>query len=255
MAIPLNKDLVRRLITQRFGSVDALVVEWEERMASDRRRTGRARDRSTVYRWIERGLPSKRDDVFDFASLLDVDPVGILDLEAIHEERIFEKERRLFQRGQERLARLSALWPIYVPGPAWPDEEIAQTYYGRPWFVQEFEHDPAKISDVYAAVYLSVPAHGDPSTPRTYHFAYRRTGARDGMWRPYGTVIGLQNEVCLLSESGDYQRLRDTRSSWTVVAETYFGPGPAEFRIASLHDFDMLASSPSREKSCVRFVG
>lgn len=91
MAIPLNKDLVRRLIGQRFGSVDALVVEWEERVASGRQRVGRARDRSTVYRWIEKGLPSKQDDVFGFAGVLDVDPVGILAIDAIIDERTFEK--------------------------------------------------------------------------------------------------------------------------------------------------------------------
>lgn len=254
MPIPLNQDLVRELIDQRFGSVDDLVVEWEARVASRIQRVGRPRDRSTIYRWIEKGLPTRRNDIFGFAGVLDVDPVAMLDIDIAYIERVFPRERRLFQLGYANQSPLSPFWPIFVPGPAWPDEEIAQNYYGRSWCTKEFVHDLSQTTDDYAAVYLQTMVETDLGEPRTYHFAYRRHGARDKMWRPYGTVVGYRNKVRLVSESGDFQEVSDDRSSTLVVAETHFGKGPAEFRIASLHEFELRFEVPSRETNCVQFL-
>lgn len=254
MAIPLHTELVRALIQQRSGSIDGLVVEWEERVASGVQKVGDPRDRSAIYRWLQKGLPLNRDDVLGFAGVLDVDPIAILGINGPFIEEHFAKERRLFQLGSEHRSPFSPFWPIYIPGPGWPNGEIASNYYARSWFAEDFAHDPSRIENVYAAVHLKAAARDYPLVPRTYHFAYRRTGARDGMWRPYGTVIGYHHEVCLISESGDYQKLSDERSNETVVAETFFGPGPAEFRIASLHDFRVEVTTPSEEEGAVRFV-
>lgn len=64
VTIPVKRELVRALIAERFGSIDEFVVEWEERITAGIQRTGRPRDRSTVYRWLDIGLSSRRDDVF-----------------------------------------------------------------------------------------------------------------------------------------------------------------------------------------------
>ena len=253
MAIPLRKELVQALIQQRFGAIDDLVVAWAERVASGVQRRGRARDRASLYRWMKRGLPSNRDDILGFAGILDVDPIAILDVDDAFIDKFFAMERRRMLLGAESRSLLSPFWPIYTPGPAWPNDEIAHSYYARPWFVQDFAHDPAKVSNVYAAVHLHSTAGDAELAPRTYHFAYRRTGARDGMWRPYGVVIGYRHEVRLISDSGDYQRLSDDRSNRLVAVETYFGAGPAEFRIASLHDFTIEVEAPAREDVAVRF--
>jgi hypothetical protein len=74
------------------------------------------------------------------------------------------------------------------------------------------------------------------------------------MWRPYGTVVGYEGEVCLLMENGTYQRQPETRSPAVVVAETWFGPGPAEFRVAALHEFEVTVQVPSEERGVVRFL-
>jgi hypothetical protein len=39
-----------------------------------------------------------------------------------------------------------------------------------------------------------------------------------------------------------------------VVAETWFGPGPAEFRVAALHEFEVTVQVPSEERGVVRFL-
>lgn len=38
-----------------------------------------------------------------------------------------------------------------------------------------------------------------------------------------------------------------------IPVETHFGPGGAEFRVASLHPFDVTVTAPSQEMDCVRF--
>ncbi len=255
MAIPLNQELLHRLIEQRFGSVDELVVEWEERVASGVQRFGHARDRSTIYRWIERGLPRKRDDIFGLTGVLDIDPVAILDLSIEYIERVLPRERRLLQLGQATQSFFAPFWPIFTPGPAWPDNEVAENFYGRTWSAQEFVHDLSETTGDYAAVYLETTAELTFSEPRTYHFAYRRLGARDQMWRPYGSVVGFKDKVRLISESGDFQEVLDGRSSECVVVDTYFGTGSAEFRVASIHVFKVHVNVPSTDKNCVRFVG
>ena len=254
VSTPLNKELIRQLVAARFGSVDELMVEWEERVTAGVQRVGRARDRSTVYRWMEKGLPSNRDDFFGFASVLDVDPVALLDFDRVDVQARMANERRLLYAGLTQQSPLSPFWPLYTPGSIWPSPTIATTYYGRPWCTQEFIHDPAKFANVYAAVHLQPTAVEEPPAPRTFHFAYRRSGYADDAWRPYGSVIGNVNEVRLVSESGDYQKLPDERSPRVVVAETYFGLGPADFRIASLHRFSVSLDVPSDEHAVVRFV-
>ena len=255
MAIPLNRALVQELIELRFGSVNGLVVEWEERVALGVQKAGRPHDRATIYRWLQKGLPSHRNDVLGFAGVLGVDPIAILRIdEQLIEER-FATERRRLQLGLDSPSPLLPFRPIYTPGPGWPNGEIAHSYYGRSWSVRDFEHEPSRIANVYAAVRLLSAAHDSPCVPRTYHFAYRRTDARDAMWRPYGSVIGYRHEVRLVSESGDYQRRADERSNEAVIVETYFGPGPAQFRVASFHAFDLTVETPSREKKAIHFKG
>lgn len=254
MAIPLRRELVRALIERRFSSVGDLVVAWEERVRSGAQKTGNARDRATIYRWLDKGLPSNRSDIFGFAAMLDVDPVALLDITEEYIKKSYGRERRLFQLGMANRSPLAAFWPIYIPGPSWPNAEVSHPYYGRDWCTADFAHDPATIANVYAAVRLRSTVADVPFVPCAYHFAYRRTGSPDGMWRPYGTVVGYEGEVCLLMENGTYQRQPDARSPSTVINETWFGPGPAEFRVASLHAFEIAVQVPSEARGVVRFL-
>src|SRR3546814_1735894 len=66
-------------------------------------------------------------------------------------------------------------WPIYTPGPAWPNAEVSHPFYGRAWCTADFAHDPETIANVYAAISLRSTAPGEPLVPRAYHFAYRRS--------------------------------------------------------------------------------
>lgn len=249
----MSSGLVMELIREGFGSIDDFVVHWEERCASGRQREGRSRDRSTIYRWLEKGLPSNKNDIFGFAAALDVDPVGIISLDHEHFRERFGKERRFFQAGNASLSKLSAFWPIYMPGPNWPNNTLSQSFYSRNWHLEDFQHNPSVTQpNVYARILLSTRTKLY-SAPRVFHIAYKRANAWDAMWRPYGTVVGVRDSVQLLSESGDFQHISDSACPARVSFETYFGPGPAEFRIASLHPFQLSILSSSDGSRCVRF--
>ncbi len=94
MRIPLNRDLVRSLITFRFGSVPEFVDAWQERMDAGRQANGKATSLKTVCRWLNEGsMPS--DALFGLAGTLDVDPISVLDLRSDRFAELFAKERTL----------------------------------------------------------------------------------------------------------------------------------------------------------------
>jgi hypothetical protein len=253
MAVPINEALVQAIIKRRFGSVDHLVVEWEHRVATGVQKTGVARDRATIYRWLQAGLPSQTDDVFGFAAMLDVDPVALLSIDRKYVHEQFGRERHFFRLRRRRGTHLAPLWPIYAADTIWPNHELALMYYGRRWHMADFNHDPRRIADVYAAVLLQSAGPKD-DTPRVFHFAFRRVGVSDRAWRPYGAVIASEEDIVLVSESGDYQKVARQKTP-PVPVETHFGPGPADFRLVSIHPFDLTLEVPSRQQGCVRFGG
>ena len=130
---------------------------------------------------------------------------------------------------------------------------IARTLYGRDWTTVEYRHDPALVSNVFACFSFKPEASTGKCSPWVVHFAYRRAGARDGMWRPYGSVIRIGRTVSLISESGDLQEKTFDATASQVAVETYFGPGAAEFRVASLHKFELKVAAPSHDSGRLRF--
>lgn len=253
MAIQMRSDMIRELIARRFGSVDDLVVEWEERVRTGHQRTGKARNRGTVYRWLDEGLPSRKEDILGFAALLDVDPVALLRIDDDFIRQHYGRERRLFQLGVLGRSQMAAFWAVYIPGGSWPDPFIARSLYRRDWTTHEYRHNPEVVSNVFACFKFTPIAAEVATAPWVVHFAYRRAGARDGMWRPYGSVIRSGRTVLLISESGDLQEQAFGEPSSQISVETHFGPGGAEFRVASLHAFDFDVTAPSHEHSCLRF--
>ena len=253
MAIPLRTEMIKDLIAHRFGGVDDLVVEWEERVRTGQQKIGKARNRGTVYRWLDEGLPSRKEDILGFAALLDVDPVALLRIDDEFVRLHYGRERRLFQLGILGQSQLAAFWAIYIPGGSWPDRSIARSLYGRDWATRDYSHDPALVSNVFACFKFTPSTVAAEWSPWVVHFAYRRAGARDGMWRPYGSVLRIGPTVLLISESGDLQERTLGETASSIAVETHFGPGAAEFRVASLHAFELDVEAPSREACSLRF--
>lgn len=253
MAIPIDADFLLDLIKRRWDSVDEFAVGWEERCRSRLQKVGEPRDRATIYRWLKLGLPNRREEVMGLCATLDVDPLALVDLDSGAFIKLFERERQLFLLNQPIRSRLSVLWPLIRPSPHWPDFGIGHDYFARPWSLFEFEHPARDIVNVFAQIRLHDRAEPEAAEPvRVYHFAYRKAGALDRLWRPYGIVRRRGNQVIAVAEMG-WRDMRSPDPEGVIDAETFFGPGPASFRIASLHAFDAEIIAPSQAVAAVRF--
>jgi len=253
MAIELDVPLVRELIETRFGSIDAFAAEWEHRIETRKQQSGKARDRATIYRWLKQGMPSKKQELFGLAGALDIDPIALLRIDADYVMRSFPRERFLFQAGSKTRSKLHPFWEVFMPCPNWPNEELPKTFYGRPWTKFQFKHAAVDVSNVFAGLLLKQKSHVDMLLPKVFLFAYRRTGAVDTLWRPYGVVIHYRECTRLISQNGAYQEVHHPTVTQEFLVETYLGPGPAEFQIASLHGFDASLTIPSNNSLAVRF--
>ncbi|MFN3313306.1 MAG: hypothetical protein ACK46Q_07550 [Hyphomonas sp.] len=251
MPVPINADLLKSLIEARYGSVDDFAVAWEERVKEKQQRRGQARDRNTIYRWLSIGIPSRVDDLYGICGALDIDPVSLLPLNEDFIASQFAKERLRIQINPSRRTDLAPFDPIFMPGVHWPSDEVSNYFYGRKWSVDVREHDPRLVSGVYAA--FNLHAYPEQVSPLVFHFAWRRTNALDQMWRPYGTVVRNSNEILLVSESGDFQRVAVQAAADPTTVETFFGAGPAMIKVASLHSFSLSVDVPSRASQAVRF--
>jgi hypothetical protein len=261
VAIPIHKQFVGDLILKRWGNVDELEKGWAERVESGLQKTGRSRDRATIYRWLAQGLPNKRDEIFGFSAALGIDPVVLFDLESAAFQKMLRLEWIFFGANMEKRSRISAIWPMIRPSPHWPNLSICHDYYSRTWSVSEFSHPAHDLCNVYAQVRLRPEDSQDQiNSHRAYYFAYRRKGARDGLWRPYGIVRKRGLEAICFGHNGDMMSLEDGEPSVVIVEEcssvdieTFFGPGPCEFKVACLDPFELRLIVPSRGTRCLRF--
>ena len=115
---------------------------------------------------------------------------------------------------------------LYRPGSYYRNAKVVKRHHDRSWRTFVFEHEPEVVEPVQAAAGMTVD--GANPVPRAYHFAYRRTNARDRMWRPYGTVIRFAPKTIFASEGDEYQEDTTDRPLPGTAAETYFGNGAAE---------------------------
>lgn len=254
MKLFVRKPLLLSLIEKKFGGVENFVSNWGVQIAEGRILGGRVKDSATIYRWLNNGLPANSDDVFGFFGALDLDPIAVLDVEKSGILKNFQKIRLAFQFG--RKSQLAPLNEMFYPGPFWPSNALAERYYGRKWSTIEFAHEPNGVRNVYALLKLRIANSVLEYLPIAIHIAYRRKAAVDKMWRPYGSIIRINNQTRLLSESGDFQEKLDQEDFRLVRAETYFGPSPVEFKLASLHSFAMPdIEAPSTAVGVVRFDG
>lgn len=263
MGIPIHKRFVTELISGRWDGVDELERGWSERVEAGLQKIGSGRDRGTIYRWLSRGLPNKRDEIFGLAAALGIDPIVLLDIESNGFQKLLKLEWIFFLANMESRGRMSALWPLIRPSAHWPNLSISHDYYSCKWTTIEFRHPARDLCNVYAQIQLC----GDPdedqvSAHRIYYFAYRRHGARDGLWRPYGIVRKRGLETICLGHNGDMMEQPDGQPTMVKIdesgildVETFFGPGPSDFKVACLHPFTLELIVPSQAKVCLRFSG
>lgn len=244
MTIYLRRELVEHLIGHHFGNVDGLVEEWNQRV----RANGKAsyppcRERATVYGWLTNGVPTRgrsKQQIFGLCGLLDVDPMAIIDYEKNKFFKNFTNIRmslysiseRAFGRGASNFA---PLLDMFMPGPSWPNAATCDLFYSREWCAYEFDNAGHEKSEAYGLI--KVRFSGQPDYPiRSSHIAYRRLNSNDKMWRYYGLVNIIGQDLELYTEGGEYQTMA-CRKDGEIWFRTSFGNRPVEFRLVSLHDF------------------
>ena len=250
MAIYLRPDITSDLLEAAHGSLEDLIVAWEARAMADPK-FPKPRQRSSMYRWLKDGVPSRGDQIMAYCAMLDVDPLAIFDYRRNGYFRNFATLRRNLQLGLEAAGVFSPLFKVYRPGPHWPSDEHVRPCYGRNWFGVVFDNKDQWSSSDYGLVKVkfSAPASG---RPRACHIAYRRTPSPDTMWRYFGTVLSVGGQLELYSEGGAFQEMQVVEQD-EIRFRTYFGGRPVEFRVASLHAFGLTTEFPHNDKKTIGF--
>lgn len=194
-------------------------------------------DRTTLWRWLKGGkLPERPDQLLELAVALKLDVFALFDLEPATFPTLCWRIAAIVRTGgwAKFLPSLSCIESLVVPAITWPPTELAQRY-GQRWHTASFTHHPEKDCNYYASLRIE-PAETF-SSGQVWHFAYRDLNGLPRPWLPFGFVGLFANQVELYSFNGRCARAERRQDQASVVVETYFGSGAAEFCIASLHPF------------------
>lgn len=253
MKLFVDSSLVRGLMEQDHGGIENFVESWRERDAQLGRIRGLARDEKTIYGWLQKGLPARRETIFDFFAMLGCDPISLIDITRSDFPKNFSRIRLAFLLGGNSAGAFRYLFELYRPGCGWPNEELSQTLLGKHWEVRDHLHSAGGVVSKYAMFCCKLPKF-EIARPLAFHIAYRRVLNADDLWRPYGTVIVRTDECHLIHENGFMQRKVRTSTNSPVQFQTFFGPSTLEFRVASLTPFSLSVDFPSCDQGALRFI-
>lgn len=252
MLLRANTELINGRITQ-LGGVRGFLDEWSLKSGSAQPLP----DRATVYRWMRAAtLPKNVEQFLRFAAALDIDPFALISFPIEHTAEISEKILRIMQSTSSGPAAIRFADEFFGRRISWPPNDRAKEYFGRQWVVKELNHDPNDRANFYArfAIKASMPIRR--FEPRVYHFAFRHPIMFRARWLQYGLVLTEHNRVRLHHINGYAAALTRDRNTEITVVETWFGPGPALFKVASLHPFSLrFATSREAGLEAIRFPG
>jgi hypothetical protein len=234
----LDRDVLRALSRERFGTVDKLA------------QTAKI-DRTTLHRWAtgER-LPVAPDGLIAVARALAVDPLILWRLDAA----LFDQAGRMIERvcrGRSwgaLFGGLAYLDELLLPAREWPKRDTAETL-ALAWDTYNFTYRPTKArANYYGAVRV------ESLKPwQVWYFAYRNVTGINLMWQPYGLIMRTPTRLRLISLTAftDLTIATETRA---FDAETWLGPGAADFRICSLGVVRATFDPPTKTPTRVQFT-
>lgn len=197
-------------------------------------------NRSTVHRWLKTEKPKRprtEEECLRLAAALDIDPVLLLDFDVDSFPSVCSDVAEALGAGKWEgpLHVIRFVGRFVVPATSWPPKDIASRYPIKSWQLFEFAHDPRVQRDYYAPIVI----HGRSSRYQVWHFAYRDKGLLSASpWRHYGFVWWHEDRLELYTFHGFAMAATTPADDDSIVVETWFGRGAAEFRVASLHTFE-----------------
>lgn len=240
----VDTDLAKQSLSRRFGGhVNDLLTAWDSFKNVGRRTP----DRATIFRWLSGSLPRHREDFLSLCGLLDVDPMAILSLPPGEEAAALQHISRSFWLNRWTQPALGFLSEFYGHHSDWPPAPLAKRYFCRPWHIEEFAHPATGNVNYYAALNLSASPF---VRGQAFHFAYSEPAVALKRWIQYGFVERRERRVRLLSISGRTGQYEAATEGEPCLVETWFGPSPCLFRVASLHPFalEVLDRSPGTDR-------
>jgi hypothetical protein len=252
MRVQLDCRLVGALITA-LGGVNVFLDWWHSRSSNANERLNRA----TAYRWGSGESVPKNGSLFlRLAGLLDVDPFALVAVADGDVLAAADDVLRIVQNAATAPPWLQFVHGFFGRQMAWPPGDLASVYFGRPWHIEEFSHDPGLRANYYATILLHLAQEPSDGRPQIFHFAYKQPSLFHTRWLQYGLVKVHGTSASLHHISGHSDQLDLSTPDDPIPVETWFGPGPALFRAASLHPFSHeLTTTEDSSGNALRFPG
>jgi hypothetical protein len=248
--IALRHSWLYELTTKKFNGSQALIQAWPRAFVSPHR--------TTLWRWLKGRVPIPSDQVLPLSGALDLDPFVLF-------ETTPESYATLCLALMQKIAvryvgplgsELEWAHDLIVPSRNWPPSGIATRYFNnnREWRTQDFFHTARDARNYFQRLTVTAE-HREFSEPQVWHFAFRVPGAKRPVWTPYGFIQREGDRARLYQFRGQTAELQTPLGSTSFVVETWFGIGPAEFRVASLHPFELaVVRSADTSTRCLRFA-
>lgn len=255
MRFHLKSDLTHSLFDEKFGGIENFADAWSKTAKKGSEQSS-ARSAKTIYKWLAKGFPKNEETFFSFFGVLGVDPFSLVDLDKSQFRKHFGVLRQAILLGGINIGGFRPLLYVLKPSPQWPESMLVEQHYGRDWTTRDLAHEATEIRNVDVTLRIEGTGEYPVPWPRAYHIAYRRLSNADGLWRPFGTVITRNSEAILVHENGSMKQIEmPYRSKHQVAFKTFFGPSPAEFRIASLHPFEIKLDPYDDPEVLLQFAG
>lgn len=245
----LRQSLLRDLMREKLKGYPGFSLAWPL--------PTRIPNRATVWRWLNGKSPVAPGFVLALAGAFDLDPCALFE--------ITPKAYASLCRALVRSIGTNHAYPLthdlqwlasfVVPREDWPCNDIPSQYFKRRWTIHSFRHTAKQAKNYFQKLSVTAP----PRTcgePQVWHFAFRDQTPNSLLWIPYGFVERTTQTIGLFHyhARGHSTRVQIPPDTNTFVVETWFGPGPAEFRVASLHDFKLTLSEQADPMTpCLRF--
>jgi hypothetical protein len=245
----LRDSLLRDLLHEKLHGSPGFVRTWPLPTA--------APDRTTLWRWLNGKSQVPPGLVLALAGAFDLDPCALFDITPKAYAALCRALVRNMGTNRAHALTHDLQWlaSFVVPSEMWPSDKISLQYFKRPWTVHSFRHTAVSVRNVFQKLSIAA-APRRYAEPQVWHFAFKNKTPTSLLWIPYGFVERTDRKLALFHyhARGHSVSLQIPRDTTEFLVETWLGPGPAEFRVASMHEFKFaLSDKDDLATPCVRF--